>query len=189
MIDQNRLLFLKRMLKNPRRVGAVLPSGKALANAIVAQIDPRLSGPVVELGPGTGAFTKAILGSGRAGEGLWAVELDPTFVENLRQRFPGATFVEGSAEDVLDLLTQVEGQAKAVVSGLPLLLMKDDVRARILENSFALLQPRGRYIQFTYGLLCPVPLKIRRRLGIRARRADVVFDNIPPVTVWVFEHA
>jgi phosphatidylethanolamine/phosphatidyl-N-methylethanolamine N-methyltransferase len=67
--------------------------------------------------------------------------------------------------------------------------MKDDVRARILENSFALLQPRGRYIQFTYGLLCPVPLKIRRRLGIRARRADVVFDNIPPVTVWVFEHA
>jgi phosphatidylethanolamine/phosphatidyl-N-methylethanolamine N-methyltransferase len=80
--------FIASWLQHPLKVGAVSPSGKALAQAIAAEIDPEIPGPIVELGPGTGPVTEALIERGIAPERLVLVEYDPDFCKLLRRRFP-----------------------------------------------------------------------------------------------------
>jgi phosphatidylethanolamine/phosphatidyl-N-methylethanolamine N-methyltransferase len=180
--------FFRRWLDNPRATGAVSPSGRFLARAMASYVDPAASGPVIELGPGTGPVTEALLERGVAPERLILVEYDPSFCKLLARRFPKARIVHGDAYRLADTLRPVlKDPAACVVSSLPLLTRPERGRLNLLRDAFELMQPEGAFIQFTYGLTSPVPLTSRMSgLHFRAEASHSVWLNLPPARVWVY---
>ena len=109
------------------------PSGRALARTMAAYIDPSRPGPIVELGPGTGPVTEALVAQGIDPARLVLVEFDPTFCRLLRARYPKATVVQGDAYSLKRLLTGLmQNPAAGVVSGLPLFTKPLRMRLRLL---------------------------------------------------------
>jgi phosphatidylethanolamine/phosphatidyl-N-methylethanolamine N-methyltransferase len=176
--------FIASWIQHPLKVGAVSPSGRALARAIAAEIDPARPGPVVELGPGTGPVTEALVERGIAPERLVLVEYDPEFCTLLRRRFPKATVVEGDAYALADTLAEVtEEPLAAVVSCLPLMTRPLSARVRLLNAAMRLLQPGAPYVQFTYAMTAPIPSRHRR---YRVTSSPRIWKNLPPARVWVY---
>lgn len=183
-------LFLKRWLRRPFMVGSVVPSGRFLAEAMVAASKAALqdrSGHIVELGAGTGGVTKALLAKGIAPERLVSIERDPELATFLRNHFRGPHIIEGDAAR-LPLLLAEHGIARVgvVVSSLPLLSLPADVVTGIVEGVFEVLPPRGALVQFTYGPAPPVPSTLRERLRLEGTRGRRIWRNIPPAVVWTF---
>src|ERR1700760_664710 len=113
--------FLRSWIEKPLHVGAVMPSGRLLARTMAQYVDVDSQAPVVELGPGTGAITSALLHRGIDQKRLVLVEYNPGFCALLRDRYPHAKVVHGDAYTLRDTLRQVLGaRGSAVVSGLPL---------------------------------------------------------------------
>lgn len=175
--------FLRGMIASPKGVGAIAPSSPALARAIAAEVDPARPGPVLELGPGTGVVTEALLERGIAPERVTAIEYDRDFVSRVRKRCPGVNVIEG---DAFDLETTLNGTGKsgfaAIVSGIPLLNWPMPERQRLIEDALSRLQPGAPFVQFSYGLTPPMPAT--RTFAVR--RAAVVWANLPPARVWVY---
>lgn len=174
--------FIASWLQNPLKVGAVSPSGRALAGAIAAEVDPAVPGPVVELGPGTGPVTEALVARGVTPERLVLVEYDPEFCTLLRRRFPGATVVQGDAYTLAGTLAGVVKEPlSAVVSCLPLMTRPLSVRMRLLAAAMRMLRPGAPYVQFTYALTAPIPSR-RYRITSSPR----IWKNVPPARVWIY---
>lgn len=177
------------MLANPRRIGAVFPSGRPLARAM-ARAGVRFDsqgeddGYTVELGAGTGVVTRALLDAGIRPERLLVVELEPTLADFLRRRFPACRVIEGDARRLADLLPpEARGRVRQVVSSLPLRGMPAPVRDAIVDACFAVLPPDGPLIQYTYPPFSPLPMQ---RLGLAGAKVERVFANLPPAAVWRF---
>lgn len=179
-------LFLKRWLRQPLTVGAVAPSSVALGRAMLRASSP-IEGPVLELGPGTGVFTRALLEAGASEVGLTAVERVPAFAAALRLRYPGLHVIESDAAALR--MRDFDQPFARIVSGLPLRAMGESQIERILVAAFACSRRDARFVQFSYGLRCPVPRSILERLGLRAQRANWVPRNLPPASVWSIERA
>lgn len=181
--------MLLKWLRAPFRIGAVAPSSRQLARAMAAQVDLSRPGPVVELGGGTGAITRALLERVDT-DRLYSLEFDRELAQTLRHRFPRLHVVEGDACELVELMAArgITG-ASNVVSGLPLLGMPPSVQRRIVAAAFALMGDTGRFIQFTYGPATPLRAHLVRELGLVARRADHVLWNMPPARVWCYEKA
>ncbi|MGH6932445.1 MAG: class I SAM-dependent methyltransferase [Dongiaceae bacterium] len=177
-------LFLKRWLKDPRGIGAIAPSSRRLGAAMAALIPPTSTGPVIELGGGTGAITRAILEAGIAPGRLIVVERDPNLHQTLCEAFPTVRTVKGDATALRWLLRKFGiMHASAVVSGLPLLNMPKSARRSIVDESFALLEPGAPFIQFTYGMASPIP---RHEFGVSGEVKRRILNNLPPASVWVY---
>lgn len=177
------LPFFRALISNPLRVSAIAPSSRTLARAITAEISPDHA-PVLELGPGTGIFTRALLERGIPEENLVLVEADPRLAALLGARFPKACVLN---IDAAELTTQpVPGAVGAVVSGLPLLSIAAPKVAAILQGAFAHLRPGTAFHQFTYRPRCPVPRDTLDRLGLVAQRSKIVPWNLPPAMVYRF---
>lgn len=177
------LFFFRSWLADPRRVAAVTPSGASLARLITQEILPA-QGPVLELGAGTGVFTRAILDRGVREEDLTLVEYGSGFAEVLRHRFPRARVLEVDAARLGRKGVGPGRDVGAVVSGLPLLAMSPGKSAAIVRAAFRVLRPEGSFYQFTYGYWCPVPRRILQRLGLEATRVGVTLNNLPPASVY-----
>ncbi len=178
------ILFLKRWLKDPLKIGAIAPSGRELAAAMAQLVPAGSTGPVLELGGGTGVITQALLEAGIAADRLLVVERDEALHDWLVRRFPDVRILLGDAADLRPLLAPLGiERVDAVVSGLPLLAMRESVRDRIIESSFALLEPNAPFIQFTYGLSSPIP---RRKLGVEGAVKRRILNNLPPASVWLY---
>lgn len=177
-------MFFRQWLRNPLRMGAVVPSSRDLAEAMARLVPNPPQGPVIELGGGTGPVTAALLEAGIPGHQLYVVEREATLHRHLAARFPGVHVLHGDAAHLTALLHPLGvTQAAAVVSSLPLLSIKRSVQRAIVEGSFAMLAPGAPLIQFTYGLFSPVP---RRAFGVTGRPESVVLGNLPPARVWVY---
>jgi phosphatidylethanolamine/phosphatidyl-N-methylethanolamine N-methyltransferase len=181
----DRLLFISLWLRQPFRIGAVSPSGHALAALMTAAIRPE-DGPVIELGAGTGVFTHALLARGVPEQDLLLVEDNPELADMLRQRFPAARVVVADAACLDDHYPFGELRAGVIVSGLPLLSMPEHKVIAILQVAFALLRDIGAFYQFTYGFGCPVQSRVLAHAGLTAERVGWVAANIPPATVYRF---
>ena len=176
--------FIASWLQHPLKVGAVSPSGKALAQAIAAEVDPKGSGPVVELGPGTGPVTEALVERGIAEDRLVLVEYDADFCKLLRRRFPNATVIQGDAYRLADTLASaVKEPLAAVVSCLPVMTRPLNVRVRFLNAAMRLLQPGAPFVQFTNAMTAPIPSRQRR---YRITSSPRIWKNLPPARVWVY---
>lgn len=170
----------------PRSVGAIAPSGRQLARAMAMQVNPELPGAVVELGPGTGVITRALIARGIAEERLILVEFNREFAQLLRKRFPGARVLEGDAFALARQLRAMdEPPLAAVVSGLPLFNQPMQRRLRLLAQALAVIDPRGAFIQFSYHLLPPVPPEAG---DFDLSGTPRVWWNLFPARVWVYRN-
>jgi phospholipid N-methyltransferase len=177
------LSFFLAWLSDPLRVGAVSPSSPALADAITAEITPACA-PVIELGPGTGVFTRSLIRRGIPEERLVLIERGPLFARRLQRSFPRARVLHMDALRLRDVDPFDSERAGAVVSGLPLLLMPPRSLLALLEGAFERLRPEAAFYQFTYGLEPPVPRRVLDRLGLEIERAGGTFANVPPAAVY-----
>jgi phospholipid N-methyltransferase len=177
------LSFLQAWTLDPLRVGAIAPSGEALAELITREITPA-SGPVLELGPGTGVFTRALLARGLSPEDLALVEYGVKFAELLKDRFPGTRVLRMDAAHLDRCHLFDDNPFGAVVSGLPLLSMPPKKVFAILAGAFGKLRSGGAFYQFTYGPSCPISRRILDRLGLKATCIGRAYLNIPPAAVY-----
>lgn len=182
--------FFKSWLDNPALAGAVSPSGRFLARAMARYVDPQKRGPVIELGPGTGAITEALLERGIAPSRLFLIEFDPNFCKLLKRRFRGVQVIEGDAYRLADTLAdRLRRKPSAIVSSLPLLLKPEAQRLELLAAAFDCLAKGGCFIQFTYGPVSPMPRDKISALSIQAEASQPVWLNLPPARVWVYRRA
>jgi phosphatidylethanolamine/phosphatidyl-N-methylethanolamine N-methyltransferase len=176
--------FIRSWIERPLTIGAVTPSGRILARTMARYVDPNSSGPVVELGPGTGPVTEALVEAGVDPSRLVLVEFNPTFCRLLRSRYPDATLVQGDAYSMRKLLeTLLLQPAAAIVSGLPLVTKPIRTRLRLLRDAFDLMRPGAPFVQFTYSVAAPLP---KRFGGFSVESSERVWMNIPPARVWVY---
>lgn len=178
-----RLHFVRAWLRSPLTVAAIAPSSRALARLITSEISASTI-PVIELGPGTGSFTRALLARGVEEKDLALVEFGKSFAYALSASFPKANTLCMDAA-AINTVKLFDGRpAGAVVSGLPLLSMPKPQVEAILRAAFGKLTPTGAFYQFTYGPGCPVPRTVLDRVGLEAERIGGTFINIPPATVY-----
>lgn len=176
--------FIRTWFEKPISTGAVMPSSRVLARAMARYVDPKSNGPVIELGPGTGPVTEALVRQGVDPARLILVEFDPDFCRLLRTRYPAATVVQGDAYRLRRLLeTYVDEPAAAIVSGLPLVTKPLRTRLRLISDAMSLLAQGAPFVQFTYAMLPPIP---RELSGVRAEASDLIWMNLPPARVWVY---
>jgi len=176
--------FIRSWFAKPLAIGAVAPSSKPLARTMVRYIDPARPGPIIELGPGTGPITEALVERGIDESRLVLLEYDPGFCEMLRTRFPRATVVQGDAYNIRKSLAGVLHEpCAAIVSGLPLMTKPLRTRVRLLRDAFTLAVPHAPFIQFTYAVVPPIPKSLA---GVRAEPSERIWMNLPPARVWVY---
>jgi len=176
--------FLRSWIEKPLHVGAVMPSGRVLARTMAQYVDIKSSGPVVELGPGTGAITSALIEHGVDQKRLVLVEYNPGFCALLRDRYPHARVVQGDAYKLRDSLWDVLNvPASAVVSGLPLVTKPMLTRLRLIRDAFLALAPGAPFVQFTYSVVPPIPKSLP---GVSTEASERIWMNLPPARVWVY---
>jgi phosphatidylethanolamine/phosphatidyl-N-methylethanolamine N-methyltransferase len=176
--------FLRSWIEKPLHMGAVMPSGRVLARTMAQYVDIASSGPVVELGPGTGAITNALIERGIDQKRLVLVEYNPGFCALLRDRYPQATVVQGDAYTLRDSLWDVLSvPASAVVSGLPLVTKPMLTRLKLIRDAFLALAPGAPFVQFTYSVAPPIPKSLP---GVTTEASERIWMNLPPARVWVY---
>jgi phosphatidylethanolamine/phosphatidyl-N-methylethanolamine N-methyltransferase len=181
MNDQIR--FLKSLAARPRMTGAVAPSGPALAKKMASHVDPAGTLPVIELGPGTGVVTRALIERGVAPSRIVAIEYSPEFCAMIRERFPGVTVIEGDAYDLDRTLGGRAPEIANVVSSLPLVARPLEDRIRLVEAGLARTVGGAPFIQFSYirkGPIFPVPSTFT------AEASGWIWMNAPPARVWLY---
>lgn len=177
------LRFFKGWMDQPKAVGAILPTSAVTARRMASVIDLSSGLPVLELGPGTGVISRAILERGLAPERLTCVEYSADFVEHLRRLYPRVNVIEGDAFNLGPVLGPVAPAFDCVISGVPMLSFPVAQRVAYLE---ALLRriPRGRpVVQITYGPLSPIPAG---HGDYTVEHFDFVLRNVPPAQLWLY---
>ncbi|RNF85313.1 class I SAM-dependent methyltransferase [Montanilutibacter psychrotolerans] len=175
--------FLRAAAASPRRIGAIAPSGPALASLITRDVDPGKA-PVLELGPGTGSFTRALLGRGLAESDLTLVEYEEHMAVRLANAFPQARVLHADAARLTRIRLLAPASFGLVISGLPLLNLTLAKLVAIVRGAMSLLRPGGHFYQFTYGPTCPVPRRVLARLDLQAHRIGGTLLNLPPASVY-----
>ena len=184
------LRFLREFVRRPHEVGAVAPSGRALAQMMVQGVGLDEARAVVEYGPGPGPITAALLEQLPRACVFFAIELNPVFAARLRERHPGLVVYNESVAEVRALAERLGlREVDCVVSGLPWASFPEAEQRLLLERTVAVLRPGGRFVTFAYlqGFLLPAAWRFRallREFFPEVRRSPVVWRNLPPAFVW-----
>jgi phosphatidylethanolamine/phosphatidyl-N-methylethanolamine N-methyltransferase len=182
--------FIRSWLENPKIAGAIAPSGRFLARALAQCVNPEATGPIVELGPGTGPVTQALLARGVAPAKLVLVEYERSFCALLRKKFPGVKVLRGDAYRLADTLAgALTEKPSAIVSSLPLLTVAEPCRLALLRQAFELMGPEGRFVQFTYGVKAPVPTHLGESLHVRVQSLAPIWLNLPPARIYIYRRS
>jgi len=178
------LRFFKGWIDKPRAVGSIVPTSSVTARRMASVINPNSGLPVLELGPGTGVITRAILARGVRPENLWSVEYSADFVAHLREEFPAVNIVQGDAFDLGRTLGDNCNMVfDSIVSGVPLLNFPVEKRVRYVCDLLDRIPPGRPIVQLTYGPLSPVP---PRRGDYTVEHFDFVVRNLPPTQLWIY---
>ncbi|MGX0902081.1 phosphatidylethanolamine/phosphatidyl-N-methylethanolamine N-methyltransferase [Roseovarius sp. MBR-79] len=174
-------LFIGEMLRHPGEVVAIAPSSGAVARRITEGLEG-VEGPVVEIGPGTGSFTRAILARGIRPDQLTLLETNARFCAALAERFPGVRVLNRPAQEIAGIGLSGIG---AVISGVPV-LARPTIQREVVGRAFEVMAPGGFFAQVTYSPKAPIAPEMQRELGIRAEKRGTVWGNLPPARVFVF---
>ncbi|WP_343313124.1 phospholipid N-methyltransferase PmtA [Brucella sp. BE17] len=179
--------FFKGWIDGPKAVGAILPTSSVTARRMASVIDTKSGLPVLELGPGTGVITKAILAHGIKPSDLYSVEYSPDFVDHLNKAFPAVNIIHGDVFDLDSALGEKKDlQFDSIISAVPMLNFPMEDRIRLMEELLSRI-PRGRpLIQITYGPRPPVPAG---KGNYTVQHYDFVVRNVPPAQLWVYRSA
>lgn len=178
------LRFFKGWIDKPKEVGSVVPTSAVAARRMASVIDPHSGLPVLELGPGTGVVTRAILKAGVRPENVYAVEFSPSFARHVRKAYPGVNVVEGNAFE----LDKALGEASkltfdCVISAVPLLNFPVKSRVEYVLDLLDRIPPGRPIVQITYGPKSPVP---PGRGDYTVEHLNFVMRNFPPAQLWVY---
>ncbi|MEZ5347061.1 MAG: rRNA adenine N-6-methyltransferase family protein [Pyrinomonadaceae bacterium] len=179
--------FLQAFLKNPLKVGAIAPSSPELSRKMLEDVNPRVESIVLELGPGTGSFTK-LIGDLLPEKGCYlGVELDRNLVKCLRLKFPDIRIVRGNAYKAFAIHQRSElGKVDYILSGLPFASMPGPVSIKIYEEIARFMDLGGcmfRTFQYAHGYYLPSAIKLREFMKKRygaAEKSPLVIKNVPP---------
>jgi phosphatidylethanolamine/phosphatidyl-N-methylethanolamine N-methyltransferase len=175
--------FFKGWIDKPRAVGSIVPTSSVTARKMASIVNPHSGLPVLELGPGTGVITRAILARGVKPENLWSVEYSADFVEHLKDIFPKVNIIQGDAFNLDATLPEKGMMFDSVISGVPLLNFPVEQRVRYVDSLLDRI-PVGRpIVQLTYGPLSPVP---PRRGNYTVEHFDFIVRNLPPTQLWIY---
>jgi phosphatidylethanolamine/phosphatidyl-N-methylethanolamine N-methyltransferase len=180
-------VFLREWIANPQRTGAVAPSSPQLGAAMARWLPRDRESFVLELGPGTGAVTDALLKHGLREDRLVAIENNPNLAKRLRKRFPRAQIITGDAWQMDDLLRELRepvGSVGAVISSLPLLNFPKAQADELAQKIRSILEPRGRWVQYSYQI---VKDRSRGADDFKLLASKIVWFNLPPARVSVFQ--
>lgn len=178
------IAFLKGMISSPDTVGSIVPTSRTTARCMARQIDLTSQLPVLELGPGTGVITRAILNEGVQPENLYCVEYSDTFTRRLVTAFPNVNILNGDAFHLDNVLGDKKNQIfNTIITSMPLLNFPMMNRISLIEDLLDRL-PDGRpIILFSYGATAPVPTDGQI---FEAKSINWVFRNVPPARVWAY---
>jgi phosphatidylethanolamine/phosphatidyl-N-methylethanolamine N-methyltransferase len=178
------LQFFKGWIDRPKTVGSIVPTSSITARKMASIVNPASGLPVLEVGPGTGVITRAILARGVKPENLYALEYSPEFVRHLRRLYPGVNVIEGDAFNLSAALGDRSDMVfDSVVSGVPLLNFPVAQRIAYVESLLDRI-PAGRpIVQLTYGPLSPIP---PGRGDYHVEHFHFVVRNIPPTQLWIY---
>lgn len=180
--------FIERWVKKPGNIGAVAPSSRALSECMASQIATDTQLPIIELGPGTGPVTAAILARGIDPALLTVIEYDENFCALLKKKYPLINVVQGDAYAHADNMKRLDiDKAAHVVSSLPLLSRPTADRSKVITEAMESLVPSGLFIQFSYGP--NAPWKPGAASGIVVQKSKWVKLNIPPARVWTYSQS
>jgi phosphatidylethanolamine/phosphatidyl-N-methylethanolamine N-methyltransferase len=187
---KSKLFFLKQYLRKPFGTGSITPSSQKLAELMIASLNLEPGDVVVELGPGTGVFTREILARGVKPANLILIEFNKDFAKYLREEFPKVRIVEGDAGELPKLLQPLgQGRVRRIVSGIPLRSLKPAQRKQITQAIAQTLEPGGVAVQFSYLNASPLPKPIATEAGLIGKRVAVAIGNVPPAFVWQYTKA
>jgi phosphatidylethanolamine/phosphatidyl-N-methylethanolamine N-methyltransferase len=179
--------FFKGMMQGPKQVGAIVPTSSVTARKMASVVNTGSGLPVLELGPGTGVITKAILEKGVKPQDLYAIEYSSDFYRHLVEQYEGVNFIHGDACD----LDRALGEKKDLVfdcaiSAVPLLYFPMHARVSFLESLLARIPPGRPVVQITYGPVSPVVACPDR---YQIQHFDFIVRNIPPAQLWIYRKA
>jgi len=174
-------VFLSEVLRRPGEVVAIAPSSAATARVMSEGLE-HVTGPIVEIGPGTGVFTRAILERGIAPERLTLFELNERFCDTLREKFPGVTVLNRPAQDIDKVGLDGVG---AVISGVPV-LARPTIQRDVVGRALKIMAPGGTFVQITYSPEAPISAAMQRELGVTAKKRGTIWANLPPARVFEF---
>ena len=187
---REQVTFARALLRSPGTVGAVCPSSRALGRAMIAGSNLREAGLVVELGPGTGAFTRVIAAELGLATEFFALELDADAVRHLRRRFPQLKVFQDPAERIRHHLARLgRSHADYVISGLPWAILPEEVQQRTMDGVAESLAPGGVFTTFAYlhARGSRAATRYWQRLPSLFSRVEVsapVWWNLPPAVVY-----
>jgi phosphatidylethanolamine/phosphatidyl-N-methylethanolamine N-methyltransferase len=182
----DRVRFLVSLWNRPKMTGAVAPSSAALGKLMASFVDPNDPLPVLELGPGTGVMTRALIERGIPPSRIVAIEYGPEFVAMIRERFPGVRVVQGDAFDLDASIPAGLDKFSAIVSSLPLPQRSEAERQQLVMKGLARMAKGKPFIQFSYLKNGPVPVLAG---GFTAEVSHWIWGNIPPARVWRYRAA
>jgi phosphatidylethanolamine/phosphatidyl-N-methylethanolamine N-methyltransferase len=180
-------LFLQEWLANPQRMGSVVPSSRQLAATMACWLPANPESFVLELGPGTGAVTEALIERGLREDRLIAIEHNPKMARLLREKFPRAQIITGDAWKLDELLRgrhQPIESVGTVFSSLPLLNFPPEQAELLAQKIRAVLQPQGNWVQYSYHL---GKKQARGSSCFQLHASKIVWLNLPPARVSVFQ--
>jgi phosphatidylethanolamine/phosphatidyl-N-methylethanolamine N-methyltransferase len=180
-------LFLQELVITPRQVGAILPSSQRLAAAMARWLPAHSDTHILELGPGTGSVTHALLKHGLREDNLIAIEQSPKMADLLRQRYPRANIITGDAFQLDELLkTHAPGvdHIGAVFSSLPLLNFELAAADSLAKKIRAVLPSGGKLVQYSYHVGNRQP---KAAAHFRYVASQLVILNLPPARVSVYK--
>lgn len=175
-------VFFRHWLRSPKSMGSIIPSSKALARALAAEVAWQPGDHVIELGGGTGAITQGLLERGIPPANLVVIELETNLFKYLAGRYPEVNVIQGDATRLDEIAARLDIQrVSTVISGLPMVGMPPAFKKAIVDQAFKVM-PEGHFmLQYTYS---PVPPVSVAELGIEAELARYVLWNVPPAAIW-----
>lgn len=175
-------LFFKRWLADPWAMGSIAPSSASLRRVIGKNIIRAPDQLVVEFGGGTGAVTRAILEAGVPADKLVSFEIDGELAGYLGERYPDITVYKEDCRKAAALLgAEHTGKVGTVVIGIPMITFPLDFQREVIEATFSILQPGGRFLLYTFMPHSPLN---RAALGLQGKRLGFTPLNLPPASVW-----
>lgn len=176
---KEKILFMKKFVNNPRRIGSIAPSSSFLTESILANVEWSSVGSVAELGAGTGVFTKNIIQRMGNNSNIFIFEIEP----ELRSRLETQTKLKIYSDAVkLPQILESRGilHVDLIISSLPYAVLPKEETDSILKSIIKSLGPEGVFLAFQYSLHMREPFE-KIFSSVRTRFVPL---NIPPAFVY-----